>query len=494
MKKYLILMFLFSFQLFAQEECYSTQNFLEGIENFSRTTNNITRCVPLSVGDAKAFDTDLSDRVRAQDGGQRYYAPNASQYLLKRVSEDTYDVVFNLNFTKDESATVEPSEMLERVQRCLAISSNSLFNSANKKIRLLAVSPDVASEMNPRPPKIDITITKPKDRGNAQLYASDFNCATITHELLHFLGLCDEYQADPARTEESQCRALGPNNSIMGASMNDVFAATVGEMGSCDLSNAPVKLAAIKSNNKVLKEAALRKTSLEALSFSRVDVGLDGSRVVNGERVDIVTPSVFNLFCSFASGSDINSFTPSSENDAFTRIDSQTETSLTTSSYVLTDDGTGGYTNTIQCDCSNQPASYINICKRFIYLAKFRLESLANPSAKIYHCPFYKDSNQLMQPTKIPNQDLDLEAGEVKVSGNIINFRDQPIQESRSLLFDAHFDKIIQGSCVTEDMSSSVVNYNQCARFSRSHSMRDVSCNERPPHCDGFGWLGNSNQ
>ena len=37
-------------------------------------------------------------------------------------------------------------------------------------------------------------VSKKYRRGNATNYTSKFNCSNITHEVLHLLGLCDEYK------------------------------------------------------------------------------------------------------------------------------------------------------------------------------------------------------------------------------------------------------------------------------------------------------------
>ena len=90
---------------------------------------------------------------------------------------------------------------------------------------------------------IRIPIISKSHRGDATAYTPHFGCATITHEILHLLGLCDEYK-EPAigfhvnsKTGERQytdspnarpidddydrfepaydCRVLQPDNSVM---------------------------------------------------------------------------------------------------------------------------------------------------------------------------------------------------------------------------------------------------------------------------------------
>ena len=482
-------------------ECYTPQDYLAGIQRFLEAGERISSCTPLNIGDAKINNTRIGSRVRAEHGGERYDAPNASQYLLRRVSEDTYDVVFNLDFNRTDQATVSEAQMLQRVQRCLSISSESLFSSSGKKIRLVALSPDQSEASSLVPPEININIIEPGNRGNAENYASDFNCATITHELLHFLGLCDEYQEDPNNTAESQCRALGPNDSIMGASMNDVFANSVGEISSCDLSNNANVKNALNSSDPTLKQAAIRKRHVDVLSFSGPDIGLPQSE------------NPFTLFCEYASGSNVNVFEPTDANAPFTKIDSINDTSLTTSSYVLNASGSGAFTTTVNCNCNKPAESYRAACEKFMYLAKFRLESISREGSKIYYCPFYpgqvpvynEDGTPKLKSdespemalaqvsSRVPIQDLDIQPGAFNLKGDIVSFRDQPRQERSSILYDAHFEKILQGSCVAENMNPMVEKYNNCARFSRSHSMEGKSCSDRPSYCDGFGWLGSSN-
>ena len=490
MKKYLILMFLFSFQLFAQTNlCYSTSQFLTGIEGLVGDLEDIGECSPLGVGDSKIVDTPLSNtddtKVTSLASGEEYKTPNAAQYMIRRASEDTYDIVFNLNFTTTDVATVTSQQMLERVQRCLEISSGNLYANG-KNIRLIAISSDEVDSLEITPPQINIAINQPLGgRGNAQEYASDFTCSTITHELLHFLGLCDEYRENVTNVHESVCRSLGASDSLMGPSMNEVFTSVVGDMATCDLSNNPKHLSAIGSSNPIVREAALRMNFNDILSIHTDNIG----------NASNANPA--QAYCT--SRTDLPNISASSRDDAFSRIDEESETKLVLSSLFINHGSTpptSVFTSSIECNCASVPASDQMACRRFIDIMRYRAKSIATPTAKNYVCPSFPTTE--IQPdgtyfklSRIPLEDLDLEPGEIKIDGNKVSFREQPLPTRSSLIYPAHLERIIQGSCETTDMPAIVNRYNQCARFSRKHSHDGKTCADKPAFCeDTSSWLG----
>ncbi len=123
----------------------------------------------------------------------RYQSGN---YVMRNLGNGRYAAVLNLDFVAGPGAGQELVESMKaRTMNCIR-SLNPYLRNGNESLEIQIISPSDRLENNfPKPTKNEIMVTnQPSDyRGNAGNYGSNFTCRTIGHEILHLLGLCDEY-------------------------------------------------------------------------------------------------------------------------------------------------------------------------------------------------------------------------------------------------------------------------------------------------------------
>ena len=129
-------------------------------------------------------------------------SPTANRsYDLKREADGNYSVTFNLKFSEggDYDGPVPPEHVHEyyahEIQKCMDVANQKLLGPNGEKLKIIINKPEnstdeTCEEYNTK----NIVIGSKKHRSDPQEYASDIDCPTITHEILHLLGLCDEYK------------------------------------------------------------------------------------------------------------------------------------------------------------------------------------------------------------------------------------------------------------------------------------------------------------
>ena len=114
--------------------------------------------------------------------------------------DNSYSIPLVLSFypTEDYSGSVSQDEVPEyymnKVRTCMDQANQKLLgpNGEKLKINIQALTKQNEDDCN-RDNAIGIAIGPPDFRSNTGKYGSDIDCPTITHEVLHLLGLCDEY-------------------------------------------------------------------------------------------------------------------------------------------------------------------------------------------------------------------------------------------------------------------------------------------------------------
>lgn len=228
---FLLLTFLFCQIAFSQaieEEC--TQNTSEGekdiFQSFSQLLKTVTpvECqgLPLKEGQVKKF-------VRPQN-----WQGLLSGHAIKRVSSHHYQAILNLNFVENGVAeTPNTIKMREQVLGCIQIANKAIKGPGNEILEIKIIDPTLAKDMpaDEVPEKLDVNVLPPKLPSN-MLNFSTMDCANITHEVFHMMGLVDEYD-DSLRSgtgKQETCRIIPKRNTLMGLPSNyfeDVFGKTV---------------------------------------------------------------------------------------------------------------------------------------------------------------------------------------------------------------------------------------------------------------------------
>ena len=196
-----------------------------------KTTEAQALCVDCARGtneedkSLKLF-SDLIDNIQEQSQcfelkpGQekRVYSGTGvnSSYYIRKEPDGTYSIPLNLRFSADEDydgnipKDAVPAHYMKRVQECMNTANEKMLGPNGEKLKIVIQD---STEQNDN--RCENTVKKIKvgskgHRSNSSKYEADIDCPVITHEVLHLLGLCDEYK-DKGRYD---CRIV-MTNSIM---------------------------------------------------------------------------------------------------------------------------------------------------------------------------------------------------------------------------------------------------------------------------------------
>ena len=185
-------------------ECDPDDNLtpIEDILNKLQKTKVVSECKPLAPGEHKVQAT-------------REYLHG--DYLLKRKDNGTYQVFLNVEF-KSGGGSLSPQAMMKRSKECLHEASPFMKGPNGEKLEMMAFTPAEIEKLpaNERPKKKVVTIEHADFATNSGAYAEDSKCPTIAHEMLHLLGLCDEYKETRSQFGNKwDCRVTVKGESIM---------------------------------------------------------------------------------------------------------------------------------------------------------------------------------------------------------------------------------------------------------------------------------------
>lgn len=173
------------------------------------------QCKPLKVGEKRVLDIEEADSPTEVE----------HKYLLQRKGEKDYRISLNLEF-RDGNDRAVTSAYQKKVEACLPLINSRLLGPEGEKLKIELYKQ--GTEANP-PPKVVIQ-TGGSHRATSREYNPNPNCGTIAHELMHLLGLVDEY---PEQVHNYSCRSIGPIHSLMYDSVSALNHALPG-VYSCD--------------------------------------------------------------------------------------------------------------------------------------------------------------------------------------------------------------------------------------------------------------------
>ena len=166
--------------------------------------NREETCLDINPGEEKqvSFFTPVNYTVK-QAGGEDKVVSMLEQenYILKRDSEGTYHINFPVEFFADADYNGEtpinkvPTVYRQRVEKCLKQANSMMLNSktGSEKIQLsISTIPTCSKQRQSHASRI--AIGSSDFRAHYKKYPANIDCPTITHEILHLAGLCDEYQ------------------------------------------------------------------------------------------------------------------------------------------------------------------------------------------------------------------------------------------------------------------------------------------------------------
>lgn len=195
-----IFLTLLSFSSFAEEVCEIPGTPFQEIQDLMRASRD--NCVELPKG---------SFRIQNSESGR-------AQHLMERDSNGNYRATFNIDFKAMSGVSTTPQFMKDKLNECLMNVAPYLKGPDGNTITMRILLPGEIRSLpdNQRPQKFKINISEVGARSNTRLFGPDDDCHTITHEMLHHLGLQDEYpEMDPTLATHWNCRPLTREDSVM---------------------------------------------------------------------------------------------------------------------------------------------------------------------------------------------------------------------------------------------------------------------------------------
>jgi hypothetical protein len=180
--------------------CAPATSGIEQILALSQNVDRIRKCTPLERGKWKTVSGSSKSGIDYN-------------YGLVQEAPNKIKAVLNVEFTGNSDGVTEKI-MLNRARGCLNSIQSGLKGPSGEKLAISLLTPEEVRLLpaNLRPKKTTITIAASNARSHSKAYASSIDCPVILHEVLHLLGLCDEY---PGEGDNYPCRAVGNRDSIM---------------------------------------------------------------------------------------------------------------------------------------------------------------------------------------------------------------------------------------------------------------------------------------
>ncbi len=178
-------------------------------EDILQTTEAEAPCVDCLEGSLPEELSDLNQlfsRLKEHSvcsgpapGEEKQVTNNGDSYTVRRESDGSFSIPLNLAFSADEDYDGEvpkdqvPNHYKNKVQECLKKANSKMLGPNGEKLNIVIESPSKESACGKEKPKT-IKIGPRNYRSYVVKYESNIDCPTITHEVLHLLGLCDEYK------------------------------------------------------------------------------------------------------------------------------------------------------------------------------------------------------------------------------------------------------------------------------------------------------------
>jgi hypothetical protein len=151
----------------------------KGVEELLAEMN----CLELPVG-----------QTRVVDG---FNGNIAAGYTLERTGANSYRIGLNVNLTSPNLNAEVLASFEERMHACVANWNPVLRGPRGEQLTIALTNPtrtEAQAVGTARAPQHDIQVHSNWPRANSHNYPRNMSCATTMHELMHLMGLCDEYR------------------------------------------------------------------------------------------------------------------------------------------------------------------------------------------------------------------------------------------------------------------------------------------------------------
>ena len=188
-------------------------------QDLSLARTAVAECATLEVGQSKvigrAGDAWTRDPLNRLSRGSRNAMGVNPSYTLSRTGPNNYVATLSLNFNRVGGA--DAAAMARRARTCMQELAPRLRGPGGEILEVRLTSPhaggalpvsELPAELRPR--TLDIAVQPGRGRGRAdQYYEESFDCEIISHEMMHMLGLVDEYDEEHmGAAHDPRCRVV----------------------------------------------------------------------------------------------------------------------------------------------------------------------------------------------------------------------------------------------------------------------------------------------
>ncbi len=410
------------------------------------STPSAAECRELAPGESKVvhFQAPISD------WSPRARFPVTASYRLQRVDNNSWEATLLADFVNGRGGNRELTQVMrDRVQACVA-EANVALARGEPRLRLRVMSSREAARAGipsrERPPRQRIINVGNYGRGSAIHFDHSFRCPAIMHELMHHMGLYDEYlesSVESASRAPHPCRPQHYQVSLM-RDMVSAHAAAVGGKARCDFTHPLV--------TGVLTQAASDPGVADRLFRKTViDVGL-------GIEQDMAARS---RWCQAPRYLPRGTHDPSPGRVVQDGLDQ-----LRVQSTAMACAAGSGPCQireevaelSCRCPSTGDPEERAN-CRS--YLERVKAEVLAMGSEKIYRCPRLMAGQTVVDTTAdtIPTTAGDQPGIRFTPGRSEVTITSAASPDAR-LLLPGHVEKIIAGTCW-----EGARKYNECSRY-----------------------------
>ncbi len=463
---------------------------LNGIGCVEPTIENPTTSSAGNLTSLAVSATQLEACADLEEGETRVTAPTdrlkdyvEQKYAITNLGDNTYSVDLVIDFKGNTPNATQA--MYARADRCLEEFNQVARDGQGRKLKINIHSVSESSNLpsDKRPPTVEIQVSPGDFRQSSRHYKEEIECSTMVHEMMHLMGLHDEYHETnigqfvnqstghvvpyyvPGQSGKSaafanleqnpnpsyqlqrayQCRSVPQRDSLM-KQHSPIYNAAVPQSYGCDCSS--VANSTSKENCRQLmaypQEARQKYLQLSASLSDTFDSYRANCTVSNfSQRVTIQSP---------------NSFLTEKKINNFQKLNQQT-IRFTNMSMSSSDFG-GLLKSSHQVDCTCSPTD--TNCMEMISKLENYSQQNTFPTNK---CPLMAKKTE---PQNLSRPDYATFTSVVDPSVN--------------LLQTAHMEMLIHPRC-----ESRAPKYLRC--LDQAYSAVGESCMPKPAYCSDDSWL-----
>lgn len=401
--------------------CYTSPTGIEELLRLAKMAKDVNECRPIKPG--QSIVVDKSNSPSYLDG----------EYTLIRTEEKKWAVALALDVKSGNG--ISSDEMFNRIKTCMAAVNQSMKGPNGEIIdfNILSVAENRKLPMNKRPPLSHIEIQPAGARSHSRAYAADIQCSTIVHEVLHLLGLCDEYEA---KDDGYECRAVPSFDSIM-KNHTAIFDQTIPRQLTCECTNDDC--------HKLINSKNVDALRIKATSWA-------------------LGPADYEFRNKYCRPAIIKSSIPLDSNKKNFSVPVGERGFKATLYDVFAHNLTKMSPTELTCNCPENDQSCMQV----------RADVLANLSN--YTNPYCPAGSREIKTAWGMRGNYTLRENGFTVPG--------PKPSRTSILEPVHFNRIIGGVC--ENVTPQ---YNECSKWAYKGTTNMNNCSGRPAYCTNDDWM-----